>query len=56
MSEELRRGIPKATVIGHVEFTPEERERNKRDFERILKEMGVLGPDDSIDDLEEVST
>lgn len=54
MSEELRRGIPKATVVGHVEFTPEEKERHKRDFERILKELGVLGQDDSIEDAEEV--
>ena len=55
MSEELRRGIPKGTIIGYVEFTEEEKERHKRDFERILREMGVLKEDESIDDLEQVN-
>ena len=55
LSEELRRGIPKGTIIGYVEFTEEEKERHKRDFERILREMGVLKEDESIDDLEQVN-
>ena len=51
MSEELKRGIPKAIVIGHTEFTPEEKERHERDFEKILKEAGVLKENESIKDL-----
>ena len=55
MSEELRRGIPKATVIGRVEYTEEDISRRKKDCEAILKEIGVLKEGESIDDLEEVS-
>ena len=55
MSEELRRGIPKASVVGRVEFTPEEEARHKRDFEKILREMGVLGEDEPIDNTEEAN-
>ena len=55
MSEELRRGIPKATITGRVEFTEEEKARHKQQCEEILKEMGVLGENDSIDDLEQVN-
>ena len=43
MSEELRRGIPIPTPIGEkVEYTKEEKEKHDRDFEKILKEYGVL--------------
>lgn len=55
MSEELKRGIPKATVVGRVEFTEEEKARHNKEFEELLKEMGVLGADESIDDYEEVN-
>ena len=54
MSEELRRGIPKATIVGRIEFTDEEKARNRMDCEAILKEMGVLAENESIDDMEEV--
>ena len=50
MSEELRRGIPKAIVIGKRERTKEEEEKSNREFERILKRKGVLGKDDHIED------
>lgn len=52
MSEELKRGIPKATVIGQVAFTEEEKARHRRECEAILKEMGVLEEDESIEDYE----
>lgn len=51
MSEELRRGIPKAVVIGHTEYTEEEKEKHDRDFEKILKEYGVLKENESIRDM-----
>lgn len=52
MSEELRRGIPKAIPTGEViEYTDEEKEQHDRDFEEILKKAGVLKPDQSIKDL-----
>lgn len=51
MSEELRRGIPKAIVIGKVESTPEEREQHDRDFEEILKQYGILKENQSIKDM-----
>ena len=51
MSEELRRGIPKGINIGkRVLPTPEEDERNNREFEAILKRRGVLKPDEHIED------
>ena len=51
MSEELRRGIPKGRTIGIAEEpTPEEDERNNREFEAILKRAGALRPDDHIED------
>lgn len=50
MSEELKRGIPKAIVTGKVEFTKEEEEQNERDFEKILKEYGVMKENESIKD------
>ena len=56
MSEELKRGIPKAIIVGRVEFTEKEAARHKREFEEILKEMGVIGEKESIDDYEEVNT
>lgn len=52
MSEELKRGIPKATVIGQMEFTEEEKARHRRESEAILREMGVLGNDEHIETYE----
>lgn len=51
MSEELKKGIPKAIVRGHVEFTPEQKEKHDKDFEKILKQYGVLKENQSIKDL-----
>ena len=42
MSEELKRGIPKAIVTGKFEFAEEEKQQKEEDFEKILKEYGVL--------------
>lgn len=52
MSEELRKGIPKATVIGRVEFSEEEKARHRRECEAMLKEMGILEENESIEDYE----
>lgn len=54
MSEELKKGIPKPITIGHVEFTEEEKRENKRKTEALLKRMGVLKEDESLDDMEHV--
>lgn len=51
MSEELKRGIPKCKVIGHREPTKEEQEKADNDFEKILKNVGVLKENQSIKDL-----
>ena len=40
---------PVATVTGHKESTEEERRQAAKDFEKILKEYGVMKPDDSIE-------
>ena len=41
--------IPVPRVIGHREYTPEESEKNDRDMERIMREYGVLEPDERIE-------
>lgn len=51
MSEELKRGIPKATVIGKNHPTEEERKKYDKDFEKLLKEDGILKKDETIEDL-----
>ena len=52
MSEELKKGIIKAIPTGeHQEFTEEEMEKHDRDFEKILKEAGVLKENEFIRDL-----
>lgn len=51
MSEELRKGIPKAKVTGKVKSTAEEREKADRDFEKILKQYGVLKEKQTINDV-----
>lgn len=52
MSEELRKGVPKAIQTGEkIEYTEEEKERHDRDFEKILKEYGVLKKSQSIKDM-----
>ena len=52
MSEELKRGIPKATVIGRVEYTAEEEALHRSECEAILKKMGVLKDGESVKDYE----
>ena len=43
MSEELKKGIPKAKSTGKtVNFTDEEKRDNGRKLESILKSIGVL--------------
>lgn len=52
MSEELRRGIPKGRVTGEKkEYTAEEKEKHDKDFEKILKQYGVLKENQSIKDM-----
>lgn len=52
MSEELKRGIPKAVSMGKIkEFTDEEREQYDKDFEKILKKAGILKENESIKDM-----
>jgi len=45
VSEELKRGIPKAFITGRIEFTEEEKKENDIAFEKVLKEYGVLNDD-----------
>lgn len=51
MSDELKKGIPKGIVIGKVEFSEEEKIRHDEDMERILKKIGVLAEDETIEDV-----
>lgn len=51
MSEELKKGIPKAIMTGKkFELTEEEKEKYDRDFENILKDAGVMKENESIKD------
>lgn len=55
MSEELKRGIPLFKTTGEViKSTKEEKEKHDRDFEKILKEFGVLKENQSIKDMEHI--
>ena len=40
--------IPKGKTVGHIEFTEEEKEKNRKESLGILKKMGV-----NIDELKE---
>lgn len=52
MSEELRRGIPKAIPTGEKnEFTEEEKKQNRREFEKFLKRIGVLKKNETLKDI-----
>lgn len=55
MSKELKRGIPKAIQTGEtIEYTDEEKEQHDKDFEKILKQYGVLKENESIKDMEKI--
>lgn len=55
MSEELKKGIPLFEMTGEiVKSTKEEKERYDRDFEKILKEAGVLKENESIKEIEHI--
>ncbi len=57
MSVELWLGIPKAESTGEiVEFTEEEKKQADIDFEKILREYGVLKENESIDKMENIET
>jgi hypothetical protein len=45
MSEELKKGIPKAIVTGKVEFSEEEKERHAKELEKMMKNFGILKAD-----------
>lgn len=51
MSEELKKGIPKGRVTGKKTYTAEEKEKHDKDFEKILKEHGILKENQSIKDM-----
>ena len=52
MSEELRRGIPKAIPTGKkIEFTEEQKRRNEENVERLLKKFGVLKENETLRDV-----
>ena len=51
MSEELKKGIPKGIVIDKKNYTEEEKEKHDLDFEKILKNVGVLKENQSIKEL-----
>ena len=40
--------VPLPTVIGKRNFSDEEKKKNDEDFERILKEYGVLKPNEHL--------
>ena len=42
MSEELEKGIPNPISIGKVEFTKEEKIRNRIEFVNHLKKLGII--------------
>lgn len=42
--------IPQPVVIGHREFTEEEKKENDKKTEKILKEYGIIGENDIIRD------
>ena len=55
MSEELKKGIPKAIPTGKkIEFSKEEKIRHDKDMERILKEIGVLAKDETIENVKKI--
>lgn len=56
MSEELKKGIPKAIVIGKVKSTKEEREKSRKELEKLLREDGILGENESIDVMNHIET
>ena len=52
MSEELKKGIPKAVPTGKVKkYTDEEKAQHDKNFEKILKKAGVLKENESIKDM-----
>lgn len=41
--------IPQATVTGCTEVTEDERKKYDKDMEKILRQRGVLKPDESLE-------
>lgn len=55
MSEELKKGIPLFETTGEiVKRTKEDKERYDKDFEKILKEAGVLKENRSIKEIKHI--
>lgn len=55
MSEELKKGIPLFETTGEiVKRTKEDKERYDKDFEKILKEAGVLKENQSIKEIKHI--
>lgn len=53
VSEEIKKGIPKAIRTGKFEpITEEDKERCNREAERVLKQLGILKENESIEDYE----
>ena len=56
MSEELKKGIPLFETTGEiVKRTKEDKERYDKDFEKILKEAGVLKENQFIKEIKHIS-
>ena len=53
MSEELKRGIPKAIVTGYTTFSEEERKKYDAVTEKWLKSQGILKEDEHLSDFEQ---
>lgn len=56
MSEELKRGIPKATVIGHFKLTKDEKEQKEKEIEIAFKELGFLEEEETLESAGFIST
>ena len=42
LADAIRNEIPKATVVGHQEFTEEEDKQSEKEFDEYLRKIGVI--------------
>ena len=50
MSEEIKYGVPQAVITGKVKFTEEQRRKNDQNFEKLIKDKGVISEENFISD------